>query len=166
MYRLPDDLKNTLKGYIGNLVNEPELLQLLKKEKNIVSVGDKVTYTLLKHGITPVLCIVDYKLERKPYSLEMKTIIQKLHATHLQIKNPPGTITDELWDAIKTVFKNLKNNPVCIEVEGEEDLASLAAIYLAPGGVTVIYGLPNRGVVVVKTTATNKQKVKEVLDRM
>jgi hypothetical protein len=166
MYRLPDDLKNTLKEYIGNLVNEPELLQLLKKEKNIVSVGDKVTYTLLKHGITPVLCIVDYKLERKPYSLEMKTIIQKLHATHLQIKNPPGTITDELWDAIKTVFKNLKNNPVCIEVEGEEDLASLAAIYLAPGGVTVIYGLPNRGVVVVKTTATNKQKVKEVLDRM
>jgi len=166
MYRLPDDLRNTLKEYIGNLVNEPELLQLLKKEKNIVSVGDKVTYTLLKHGITPVLCIVDYKLERKPYSLEMKTIIKKLEATHLQIKNPPGTITDELWDAIKTVFKNLKNNPVCIEVEGEEDLASLAAIYLAPGGVTVIYGLPNREVVVVKTTATNKQKVKEVLDRM
>jgi uncharacterized protein (UPF0218 family) len=166
MYRLPDDLRNTLKEYIGNLVNEPELLQLLKKEKNIVSVGDKVTYTLLKHGITPVLCIVDFKLERKPYSLEMKTIIKKLEATHLQIKNPPGTITDELWDAIKTVFKNLKNNPVCIEVEGEEDLASLAAIYLAPGGVTVIYGLPNRGVVVVKTTATNKQKVKEVLDRM
>jgi len=166
MYRLPDDLKNTLKGYIGNLVNEPELLQLLKKEKNIVSVGDKVTYTLLKHGITPVLCIVDYKLERKPYSLEMKTIIQKLHATHLQIKNPPGTITDELWDAIKTVFKNLKNNPVCIEVEGEEDLASLAAIYLAPGGVTVIYGLPNKGVVVVKATTAHKQKVKKVLDRM
>ena len=166
MYRLPDDLRNTLKEYIGNLVNEPELLQLLKKEKNIVSVGDKVTYTLLKHGITPVLCIVDYKLERKPYSLEMKTIIKKLEATHLQIKNPPGTITDELWDAIKTVFKNLKNNPVCIEVEGEEDLASLAAIYLAPGGVTVIYGLPNRGVVVVKTTSANKQKVKEVLDRM
>jgi uncharacterized protein (UPF0218 family) len=166
MYRLPDDLKNTLKGYIGNLVNESELLRLLKKEKNIVSVGDKVTYTLLKHSIIPVLCIVDYKLERKSYSLEMKTFIQKFHATHIHIKNPPGTITDELWDAIKTVFKNLKNNPVCIEVEGEEDLASLAAIYLAPGGVTVIYGLPNRGVVVVKTTAANKQKVKEVLDRM
>src|SRR5512136_2892202 len=110
MYRLPDDLKNTLKGYIGNLVNEPELLQLLKKEKNIVSVGDKVTYTLLKHGITPILYIIDYKLERKSYSLEMKTFIQKFRATHLQRKNPPGTITDELWHAIKTVFNNPKNN--------------------------------------------------------
>jgi uncharacterized protein (UPF0218 family) len=166
MYRLPDDLKDTLKGYIGYLVDEPELLKLLKKEKYIVSVGDKVTYTLLKHDITPILCIVDYKLERKPYPLEMKTFIQKLHSTHLQIRNPPGTITDELWNAIKTVFKNLKNSPVCIEVDGEEDLASLAAIYLAPEGVTVIYGLPNRGVVIVKATMANKQKVKDVLDRM
>jgi uncharacterized protein (UPF0218 family) len=166
MYVLPDDLKDTLKGYIGNLVDEPGLLKLLKKEKYIVSVGDKVTYTLLKYGVTPILCIVDYKLERKPYPSEMKAFIQKFGAIRLQIKNPPGTITDELWDAIKNVFKNLKNGPVCIEVEGEEDLASLAAIYLAPGGVTVIYGLPNKGVVVVKVTTAHKQKVKEVLDRM
>ena len=166
MYRLPDDLKNTLKDYIGALVDEPELLNRLKQEKYIVSVGDKVTYTLLKNGIIPILYIIDYQLERKSYPLEMKTVIQKLRATHLQIKNPPGTITDELWDAIKTVLKNLKNSPVCIEIDGEEDLASLAAIYLAPGGVTVIYGLPNRGVVVVKTTSANKQKVKKVLDRM
>jgi uncharacterized protein (UPF0218 family) len=166
MYVLPDDLKDTLKGYIGDLVDEPGLLKLLNKEKYIVSVGDKVTYTLLKHGITPILYIVDYKLERKPYPSEMKAFIKRLSTIRIQIKNPPGTITDELWDAIKTVFKNLKNGPVCIEVEGEEDLASLAAIYLAPGGVTVIYGLPNRGVVVVKATTSNKQKVKEVLDRM
>jgi uncharacterized protein (UPF0218 family) len=166
MYVLPDDLKDTLKGYIGDLVDEPGLLKLLKKEKYIVSVGDKVTYTLLKHGINPILCIVDYKLERKPYPSEMKAVIQRFSTIRLQIKNPPGTITDELWDAIKTVFKNIKNGPVCIEVEGEEDLASLAAIYLAPGGVTVIYGLPNKGVVVVKATTAHKQKVKEVLDRM
>jgi uncharacterized protein (UPF0218 family) len=166
MYVLPDDLKDTLKGYIGDLVDEPGLLKLLKKEKYIVSVGDKVTYTLLKHGITPILCIVDYKLERKPYPSEMKAVIQRFSTIRLQIKNPPGTITDELWDAIKTVFKNLKDGSVCIEVEGEEDLASLAAIYLAPGGVTVIYGLPNKGVVVVKATTAHKQKVKEVLDRM
>jgi uncharacterized protein (UPF0218 family) len=64
------------------------------------------------------------------------------------------------------VFQDLKQGPVCIEVDGEEDLASLAAISLAPGGVTVIYGLPNKGVVVVDATTANKKKVKEVLDRM
>jgi GTP-dependent dephospho-CoA kinase len=166
MYVLPDDLKDTLKGYIGQLVDEPALLELLKKENGIVSVGDKVTYTLLKHGFTPVLCIVDFLLERKPYPPEMKASIQGFGNVHLKIKNPPGTITDELWNAIKSVFENPNDGPVCIEVDGEEDLASLAAIYLAPPGVTVIYGLPNKGVVVVKATAAHKQKVKEVLDRM
>jgi uncharacterized protein (UPF0218 family) len=166
MHVLPDDLKDTLKGHIGELVDEPGLLRLLKKEHSIVTVGDKVTYTVLKHGFTPLLCIVDFILERKAYPEEMKTIIQGYGQTHLKIKNPPGTITDELWNAIQTVYQNLQDQPVCIEVDGEEDLASLAAIYLAPRGVTVIYGLPNRGVVVVKATEAHKQKVKEVLDRM
>ena len=166
MYVLPDALKDTLKGYIGQLVDEPTLLRLAKKEKYIVSVGDKVTYTLLKNGISPILCIVDYVLERKAYPSEMKKVIEGFGKSHVCIKNPPGTISDELWNAIKAVFSDLNSGPVCIEVEGEEDLASLAAIYLAPGGVTVIYGLPNKGVVVVKATAAHKQKVKEVLDQM
>jgi GTP-dependent dephospho-CoA kinase len=166
MYVLPDDLKDTLKGYIGKLVDEPGLLRILQKERLIVTVGDKVTYTVLKHGFTPLLCIVDFILERKPYPSEMKTLIQGYGRVHLKIKNPPGTITDEIWDAIQTVYQHPQNTPVCIEVEGEEDLASLAAIYLAPRGVTVIYGLPNKGVVVVKATETHKQKVKEVLDKM
>jgi GTP-dependent dephospho-CoA kinase len=166
MHVLPDDLKDTLKGYIGQLVDEPGLLKILQKEHKIVTVGDKVTYTVLTHGFTPLLCIVDFILERKKYPVEMKTLIQGYGQTHIRVKNPPGTITDELWDAIKTVYKNPQDHPVCIEVDGEEDLASLAAIYLAPRGVTVIYGLPNKGVVVVKVTEAHKQKVKEVLDRM
>ena len=163
---LPDDLKDTLKGHIGRLVDEPGLLKLLKKEKYIVSIGDKVTYTVLKHGFTPVLCIVDNLLERKPCPSKMRTLVQGFGKVHLKIKNPPGTISDELWEAMKSVFENLDKSPVCIEVDGEEDLASLAAIYLAPRGATVIYGLPNKGVVVVKTTTAHKQKVKDVLDRM
>ncbi len=166
MHILPDTLKDTLKGHIGQLVDEPGLLQILQKEHRIVTVGDKVTYTALKHGFTPLLCIVDFILERKTYPREMKTLIQGYGKTSLRIKNPPGTITDELWDAIKTVYQNPQDQPVRIEVEGEEDLASLAAIYLAPRGVTVIYGLPNKGVVVVKATEDHKQKVKEVLDKM
>ena len=166
MYVLPDDLKDTLKGYIGRLVDEPGLINILKKEKYIVSIGDKVTYTVLKNGFTPILCIVDNLLERKPIPPEIKTLVDGYGTLHLKIKNPPGTISDELWNAIQSVFENLDKTPVCIEVDGEEDLASLAAIYLAPGGVTVIYGLPNKGVVVVKATTAHKQKVKEVLDRM
>jgi hypothetical protein len=96
----------------------------------------------------------------------MKEVISRFGRIHLHVKNPIGMISDDLWEAIKTVYQHLQNGPYCIEVDGEEDLASLAAIYLAPGGVTVIYGLPNKGVVVVKATPSHKQKVKEVLDKM
>ena len=166
MYVVPEDLKDTLKRHIGRLVDEYGLLNLLKKEKCIVSVGDRVTYTLLSHGFTPMVCIVDYILERKSYPVEMKKAIQGYACQRIQVKNPPGTITDELWNTIEMVFKNLQNGPFCIEVDGEEDLASLAAIALAPEGVTVIYGLPNKGVVVVKATEAHKQKVNEVLKKM
>ena len=67
---------------------------------------------------------------------------------------------------IATVFAYPDDGPYCIEVEGEEDLAALAAIYLAPPDVTIIYGLPNKGVVVVKATEAHKAQVKEILDKM
>lgn len=166
MYVLPDELRDLLKEPLGPLVDEQELLNLLSHEKYIVSVGDLVTYTLLKNGINPAICIVDYIIERKDYSLEMKEKIKNNCEKHIKIKNPPGTITDELWKEIESCYQNLKNEPFCIEIEGEEDLAALPAIYLAPSDVTVIYGLPNRGVVVVKSDQAHKSKVKEILDRM
>lgn len=166
MYVLPAGLREQLQQPIGHLVDEPGLLRLVAHEKYVVSVGDLVTYTLLKHEITPVLCIIDFLLERKPYPEEMKKVLSHFSRIRLHVNNPVGMITDELWEAIKSVYQHLKSGPFCIEVDGEEDLASLAAIYLAPGGVTVIYGLPNKGVVVVKAARSYKQKVKEVLDKM
>jgi len=166
MYVLPAELREKLSQPIGHLVDEPGLLRLVEHEKYLVSVGDRVTYTLLKHKITPVLGIIDFLLERKPYTQEMRKVLLRFGRIRLHVKNPMGTITDDLWEAISSVYQHLKSGPFCIEVEGEEDLASLAAIYLAPGGVTVIYGLPNKGVVVVKATRSHKQKVKEVLDKM
>ena len=53
-----------------------------------------------------------------------------------------------------------------IEIEGEEDLASLAAIFLAPSNVTVIYGLPDKGVLVVNPDSDIKRRVKEIIDKM
>ena len=164
---LPDSLRESLKEPIGRLVkNDDELFTLIFGEHYIVSVGDRVTYTLLKQGITPRLCIVDYLLEQKAYPVEMRQRIQGFAKRYIPVSNPPGCISDELWDAIKSVFSQRTEDPICIEVDGEEDLASLAVIYLAPRDVTVIYGLPNKGVVVVKATATHKQKVKTILDKM
>jgi len=55
----------------------------------------------------------------------------------------------------------LSKKNIRIEVDGEEDLATLPSIYLSPNrDVTIIYGMPDKGVVIVKTNDENKIKIK------
>ena len=163
---LPDNLRDFLKQPAGQLVDEKELLELLQNEKYIVSIGDMVTYTLLKNEIEPVFCIVDYKTRRGECSSEMIELIKSFGNKSVIVENPPATISDDLWNVIEMAYENLEIGSLRIEIEGEEDLASLAAIYMAPSDVTIIYGLPDKGVLVIKPTPENKRLVKEILDKM
>ena len=163
---LPDNLRDFLKQPVGQLVDEKELLELLQNEKYIVSIGDMVTYTLLKNEIEPVFCIVDYKTRRGECSSEMIDLIKSFGNKSVIVENPPATISDALWNVIEMAYETLEIGSLRIEIEGEEDLASLAAIYMAPSDVTIIYGLPDKGVLVIKPTPENKQLVKEILDKM
>jgi uncharacterized protein (UPF0218 family) len=164
---LPDDLRDILKKPIGELVNEKQLLELLSKEEFIVSIGDQVTYTILKNNIMPIFCVVDFKTRRGGFPLEFIQIIKTYGDKVIRVNNPQGCITDELWNAIENAFQKADERIFTrIEVDGEEDLASLVAIFLAPLDVTIIYGLPNKGVLVVKPTYKNKEKVSEILNQM
>jgi len=163
---LPKNLRDFLKEPMGKLVNEEELLNLLKNEKFIVSIGDLVTYTILKNHIEPVFCVVDFKTRRGECSPEIVELIKSFGKKSIAVKNLPGVISDDLWRIIELAFENLEIGSLRIEVDGEDDLASLAAIFLAPKDVTIIYGLPDKGVLVVNPTYENKKKVKEILDKM
>lgn len=167
MKKLPKHLRSLLREPIGLLVDEEKLVEILRDEKYIVSVGDQVTHTLLKYDIKPFLGIVDYKTRRGECSEDVKKLIKSFSNKTFVVENPPGCISDDLWNVIRFAFENLESvDNILVEVEGEEDLASLAAIYMAPSVVTIIYGLPDKGVLVVKPTSKVKQKVKKVLDEM
>jgi len=163
---LPNNLRDFLKEPMGQLVNEKKLLNLLKNEKFIISIGDLVTYTILKNHIEPIFCVVDFKTRRGECSQEIVELIKSFGKKSIVVKNPPGTISDDLWRVIEIAFENIEVASFRIEIDGEDDLASLAVIFLAPKDVTIIYGLPDKGVLVVKPTYENKKKVKEILDKM
>ena len=164
---LPDNLRDLLKKPMGELVDEQKLLEIIDEEDFVVSVGDQVTYTLLKNDIEPIFCIVDYKTRRGDFPSEFIQRIKSFGDEVLEVENPQGCITDELWDAIEESFYNATDGITTrIEVDGEEDLASLAVIFMAPEDVTIIYGLPDKGVLVVKPTDKNKELIKEVLEKM
>ena len=164
---LPNKLRDELKKPLGPLLNDDELFNVLKKEKYIVSVGDQVTYTILKNNIKPNFCIVDYKTKRKECNNEIIGIIKSFGEKIINVKNPSGCISDDLWNSIIESYDEMGIIKIRIEVDGEEDLATLPAIYLSPNSdVTIIYGLPDKGVVIVKTNDKNKIIAKKIIDKM
>ncbi|MEM4069082.1 MAG: DUF359 domain-containing protein, partial [Thermoplasmatales archaeon] len=55
-----------------------------------------------------------------------------------------------------------KGNTI-IEVEGEEDLASIPAIVLAPDGAIVIYGVPDKGIAVYEVGEVLRKSVTDLI---
>ena len=166
MYSLPSDMRDILKKSIGTLVrNDKELLEHISNDSKIVSIGDEITYSLLKNNVKPIFCIIDYMIKRKKYNEFKITTIRSFGNKVVKIDNPAGTITKDLWETIKFVFES-NSDSIRIEINGEEDLASLAAIFLAPSDVTIIYGLPNKGALLIEATDVNKNIVKDVLKKM
>jgi hypothetical protein len=165
-YHLPISLRETLKEPLGDLFTEEQLFDYIKKTGNkIVSVGDLVTYTLLVHDIEPLFCIVDDHTRRHDVKQDKIKIIHEYGNQKITVNNPAGTITNELWDTIKKLYETDKSN-LLVLVNGEEDLAALPAILYAPSDVTIIYGMPDKGVVAVPATEHHKQKVKDIIAKM
>jgi uncharacterized protein (UPF0218 family) len=161
---LPDSQRTELqKLLVGELLTEDDIAGW-RWTDIVVSVGDMVTYTLYHHGIEPKIAIVDYITERSSVEDDIVAVVSQQKAHVIKVRNPPAVITDELWDAIERAFDFPR--PVRIEVEGEEDLAALPAIILAPAQTTVVYGLPGRGIVCVKVGPSEKKRVEEFLKEM
>jgi hypothetical protein len=165
-FQLPQSLRDTLKQPLGMLFSESQLFDYIKKTNTrIVSVGDLVTHTLLTHNISPLFCIIDDHTRRRDLDTVKIDRIHQYGSKTVTVENPAGIITEELWNAIKTIYQKNQND-VLVYVKGEEDLAALPAILLAPSDVTIIYGMPDKGVVAVPATEHHKQKVKDILAKM
>jgi uncharacterized protein (UPF0218 family) len=162
-WRLPVELRDTLKETIGLVVVGKALEREVMEASFLVTVGDVVTLSVLEMGRIPDISIVDYCTKRMPYD-EVRERFEEFKQPEIKVRNPAGEITLELWDAIRDGFDNPRK--LRIVVEGEEDLASLACISLAPENTTVIYGIPNRGATVLRVNAQLRGMVNNVLKKM
>ena len=123
----------------------------------IISIGDATTNNVLNADIIPKIGIIDNKIERE---ISKHTI--EYNAITLNVDNPPGTITDELWETIKKA-KNLaaEESNVLIVVNGEEDLAVIPCVLMAPENTVILYGQPGEGLVVVEA-----DKIRDMAENM
>ncbi len=155
---LKEETRRELQRVYGNLIEEDELEKI---GGDIFAVGDVVTHTLLKHGVEPKIAIVDYRTKRGEIVYEdVKNFGEEI----VKVKNPRSTITPQLWRAVREAMKSRRK--VKIEVDGEEDLAVIPVVYFSPLGASVIYGMPNTGLVLLKVSPEDKMKVEEIIKEM
>ncbi len=156
---VPQEFREIFSRVPDVLVTKESQLEFLAG-KMLITVGDVVTATALKYKMVPKLSIVDYKTKRE----EILPQLPNKWERSMRIKNPAGSITVELWNSIETALKSKGNT--LIEVEGEEDLASIPSILLAPDGAIVIYGVPDKGIAVYEVGEHLRQMVNSNIERI
>ena len=160
---LPEEMRDELKEIMGDILSQEELAERLGPDDLIITIGDVVTLTLLEMGIIPGLSIVDYQTQRGSDE-DFKARLSKFQQPVVNVKNPPGEITGQLFDAIQDGIDNIRQ--LRIVVEGEEDLASLVCVSLAPDGTNVIYGIPFKGLMLLTVDAQIRERVGGILKKM
>ncbi|MEM2918016.1 MAG: GTP-dependent dephospho-CoA kinase family protein [Candidatus Altiarchaeota archaeon] len=156
--KISEKTRKKLKRFSVPIVKNLRNLNL--KDKLIICIGDETSREILKLGIKPKICVYDCKIMRK--EIPIPDEIKNFNAKEIEVRNPAGEITEELYNAIK---KSLQSNlNVKIHVIGEEDLSALAAINLAPLNSLVLYGQPKKGVAVVEVNEKIKKRVNKILE--
>lgn len=134
------------------------------KKLKVITVGDVATKTFIKSRITPDLAIVDNIVERVKLP-KIKRIPFKHFNIMYKVKNEAGTITFDLMRTLDIAFKGFGNLKQVILIKGEEDLATVAAILLAPLQSKLFYGQPGEGMVQVIVNEKLKEKARKILGK-
>jgi uncharacterized protein (UPF0218 family) len=140
MLILPEEYRKLFKEPFGILYRSMDDVVPLIEGKDVYTVGDVVTHNLQKKGITPSVAVVDGYTMRSPCNR-----MPSIHGECIRVKNPAGTLTDELIRALEDA---VRNPPTTVIVDGEEDLAVIPLVLTAHDGAIVLYGQPHKGVVV------------------
>jgi cytidyltransferase-like protein len=149
---LPEALRGELQNPWGEVFDE--IPQNIDGAKTVV-VGDATAQIFNEKKIGQFLSIVDFLIHREKKFQQLSELGFDGGNTQ-RVTNPHGIVTPELFQAVQLAF-NTKNKTVIL-IDGEDDLAVLPVLLIAPLGFTIFYGQPNEGLVQVLVTEENKEK--------
>lgn len=159
---LPNNLRSVLQSPLGEVLKEiPEGLDSSKA----ITIGDITAQKFNKDKINQFLSIIDFLVQRKIKFNSLPQLGFSKSQKFILVNNPPGTINSELFEVFTEIFKKERDHMKVVLIKGEEDLAALAVLLVAPLGYTIFYGQPSRGLVRVVVNEENKEKVYNLLEK-
>jgi GTP-dependent dephospho-CoA kinase len=161
-WAVPASFRSTLAQKYGPVYTGAEADRQIRALVVFATCGDRVTERAIELGHLPLVGIVDYKTQRnEPIAPDAFEALARRR--RVRVKNPAGLLTESLRRAVKEL---VHSGGGLIEVDGEEDLGSLALVESMPAGATVIYGIPGEGASFVRVDATSKEHVRHLIAHM
>ncbi|HXW67145.1 MAG TPA: DUF359 domain-containing protein [Thermoplasmata archaeon] len=161
-WAVPESLRPTLAEEYGPTYSGEAADRRIRSLGVFGSCGDRVTQRALELGKMPLVGIVDYKTRRNE-PIDPAVFRPIAARRRVRVRNPPGVLTERLRSAVKEL---IQAGGGLVEVDGEEDLGSLALVESLPAGATVIYGIPGAGVSFVRVDAVAKEHVRHLIAQM
>ena len=159
---LPDELRGAFKEPFGPIETDADRLRD-DLGGPVIAVGDVVTRHLTRAGVRPDLAVIDWVTEREQLADDERPDVAG-YDERIDVQNPAAVLTDGLLRALRTGIERGENT--VIVVDGEEDLATLPVLAVAPDGASVVYGQPGEGMVHVRIDGEARERARELLSRM
>ena len=156
---LPEKDRQVFKEPLGTELYDDDLGSF-HAQTALITVGDVVSLTFRRHGIRPFLSIYDGITERREMT-EFATLVEDEEKD--EVVNPAGRITRELVESIRG---RIEGSGGLIKVIGEEDLALIPAVLLAPMGTDIVYGWPGRCMMRITTDEGIRSKMEHLVSKM
>ena len=163
---LPRDLRSELKEPMGPIYTGTADL-LADAGDPVVTVGDVVTYHLLRADRRPDVALVDRMTERQTVDDAIWEAIDGFDR-RVEVPNPAATLSLSLLTELRAALDRASagGGTTVLVVDGEEDLAALPAVLAAPDGASVVYGQPGEGMVLAGTGPDERALVRDLIERM
>lgn len=164
---LPTALRSELKEPLGPIFTDTDAL-LDAAGSPLFCIGDVVTHHVIAAGHTPAVALVDDRTERSAVDDEIARTVAEFDGFDrtVTVGNPAATLTGDLLRELVSAIDRAVETTTLIEVDGEEDLATVPAVVVAPDGAGAVYGQPGEGMVLVTVEDTVREQCWNLLSRM
>jgi pantetheine-phosphate adenylyltransferase len=175
LLKIPQNLRQDLRKPFGKIFKKESgdlqkvmklVIDFIKRENlsPVICVGDVVTQELLQNNLQAHLYIVDLRVQRKKQFEDISELGNISDLEKHSVNNSAGSISKQLAELVESSLKH--NSPSLIRVKGEEDLAVIPCVLLAPLGSVIIYGHFQYGVIAIEVNELTKQEFLRLFEKI
>lgn len=162
-WALPESMRGQMSMPFGDLVDDDDAIRQLEGAEQVITVGDVVSLRMLQGGVRPRLMVFDLMNERRRMG-ELQGLLDGLQGRDVEVENPAGHITPSLVREVRHALGS--PGMTKLKVLGEEDLAALVCAAYASDDARLLYGLPRKGIVLVRIDQKVRDKARALINAM